>query len=104
MTFEQIRNHDTVLTAGAAAAIQDDATREYVLACLERFYHGDFGKTPREDVAANIAELNAGTGRIIGRYEKAHALKGDIMIIAYFSDDTRESDFNYTTILYTNEY
>lgn len=104
MTLEQISTNELAITAGAGAAIRDENTRKYIFDCLQRFYSVDYGMIPAEDAAANNAEIEAGQGRIIGRYEQAHTLRENILIIAYFSDNNRETDYNYTTVLYPSEY
>ena len=104
MTLEQISKNEIVATAGVAGAIRDARTLEYVNDCLKRLFSGDYGMIPAEDAEANAAEIRTGQGRIIGRYEQAHGLKDNILIIAYFSDTYKGIDYNYTTVLYPSEY
>lgn len=105
MTLEEVRRKNSIGIAGAAkVAAEKDRPLHYIFQCLARFYRGDYGVIPPEDIAANNAELAAGEGRIIGKYQAAEGLKEDIFIIAYFSDQHVETDYNYTTILYTSDY
>lgn len=106
MTLNDLMNRNPLyITAGAKTAAEDAAAMNYFFQCVGRFYSGDYGAIPPEDIAANNAELAAGEGRILARYEAGPGLKEGIFIIAYFSDKHPESnDFNYTTICYISDY
>lgn len=104
MTLREISNNPITATAAVAAAMEAAPAHAYILHCLDLFFSGDYGATPAEDADANKGELQAGTGRIIARYQAAEGLKTDIYIIAYFSDQEPGRDYNYTTIMYTREY
>lgn len=105
MTLQEIRNNPITTTVGVAAAMVDAPAKAYILHSLDRFFAGDYGETPAEDIDANNKALHAGTGRIVARYQAAEGLRQDIFIIAYFSDqEPGNNDYNYTTVMYTSEY
>lgn len=106
MTLNDIMNRNPLYIAGGAtAAAEIPAARDYILQCVRRFYSGDYGAIPPEDIAENNAELAAGEGRILARYEAGQGLKENIFVIAYFSERHPESDdYNYTSICYTSDY
>lgn len=104
MKLEALRAIDLLQTRTIAEACKKDYTRRYVLDCVERFYNGDFGTVPEEDTAANMADLEAGTGRIVARYPARDGLDDDIYIISYFAEDHPGIDFNNTLVQYVNEY
>lgn len=104
MLIQEIRKNPVVATAAIAATMESAPTRAYILRCLDLFFNGDYGETPPQDIEANNIELQAGTGRIVARYKAAEDLKKDIFIIAHFSGQEQGNDYNYTTIMYTDEY
>lgn len=104
MLIQEIRKNPVVATAAIAATMEGAPTRAYILRCLDLFFNGDYGETPPQDIEANNIELQAGAGRIVARYKAAEDLKKDIFIIAHFSDQEQGNDYNYTTIMYTDEY
>lgn len=106
MKLFQIMQHNALGVAGAAqtAFTENEAAHAYILECIARFYNHDYGEIPPEDIAANENELQQSAGRIIGKYEAVNGLKEPIFIIAYFSEDHPEIDYNYTTVLYTSDY
>lgn len=107
MTLKDLQGNFTGMTRGIAHAIEQDEgkTRAYIMACLSRFWAGDFGEICKEDTAANLEELEAGEGRCLARYAAAEKLEEDIYIIAAFSVSMPESlDANNTMIMYCGEY
>ena len=84
-----------VLTAAVAEAMKDKVTENAVLKALRQFSNNEWGKVPQEDKEANNADLRAGTGRILARYETP---AGDIYIISYPGTDTP------ATVLFCQEY
>ncbi len=102
--FKMMDKNPGYLTGGIVEAARDPVTRSYIFDCGARFYRGDFGTMPAEDVQANIAELKGRSGRAIGRYKANLELKHDIYIIGYFSDDDPSADSNYTTYCYVTDY
>lgn len=64
---------------------------------INKYSQLDFGKVPREDVEANINDLRAWRGRVLGRYD---TYKGNIYLDGFFKDaDTME-----VTICYCSDY
>ena len=104
MTREDLQKLPVYQTSRIETACKDLATKLYVIACLKRFYSGDYGELDAEDVAANERELESGEGHVLGRYKTRHNLGGDIYIESYFSESLPWlMDSNYTTILHRNE-
>lgn len=99
-----LKNNPVRMTAAINAAMKDERTSKYIFSCLRAFLSGDYGAMPKEDAEANRRELERGTGRVIGRYDTFGELDDDIYIIGYFSGEDVGIDYNYTTILYCNEY
>ena len=97
-------NHVSLTTSIYAHMQKYLETRKYISESLTRFYAGDYGAIPPEDVEANNAELEAGRGRILARYEGYGEMTNDIYIIAYFDVNDDDRACNYTTILYCHEY
>jgi len=107
MTLDDVKKLPVMQTRGIAAdAEQDDGqTHNYIIDCLLRLYAGDYGTVPADDTDANNAELAAGEGRIVARYEKRHALTDDIYIIATFSQELPDViDANHVMIMQCGEY
>lgn len=86
---------EIVITAAVAEAMKDPATNNAILEALRLFSANEWGKVPAEDKEANNADLAAGTGRILARYETP---KGDIYIICYPGTDEPAS------VLFCREY
>lgn len=78
--------------------------QDYIMRCLDRFFTGDYGEIPPEDVTANNSDLEAGAGRIIARYKPAEGMAEDFYIMAYFDQDQPGIDYNYTSIFYCSDY
>lgn len=107
MTLDDIKALPVMQTRGIAAdsSHDDGATHDYILRCLFKLFDGDYGKVPQEDTDANNAELAAGEGRIVARYEKRHDLTEDFYIIATFSASMPDSlDANHIMIMLCSEY
>ena len=103
MTLEDLRKQDILQTRTVAAACQDTETFEYLLACLERFFSGDYGEICEEDTEYNNQDLAEGEGHILARYKARFALEGDIYIEAHFSKSMPGIDANNTMIMYCEE-
>lgn len=97
ISLEQLPLYQTRTIATAA---QDDQTRIYLFNCLQRFYNRDYGEVPKEDTAANNAELEAGEGHVLARYKAQGALTEDIYIEAHFSESLQGVDTNNILIMY----
>lgn len=105
MTLAEIAKNPIVSTAALAETMQhNDKVFSYISDCLRKFYSGDYGVTPAEDIAANNAELAAGTGRAIGHYRALPKMEDDIFIIAVFDASTPGEDSNNTCVMYCSEY
>ena len=106
MTLDELRALPVTQTSGIARAeaADDGQTHNYIVDCIMRLYAGDYGTIPPEDTESNNADLTAGEGRIIARYDKAQQLQGDIYIIANFSREVPGQEANYIMILYCREY
>ena len=78
MTPRELASIPTYPTQGTAPALEDPKTREYLAACFNRYFKGDFGDISEEDTAANNADLAAGDGHILARYEGKYKLEGDL--------------------------
>lgn len=81
----------------------DPDTFGYIVECLGRFYKGDYGEVPEEDVEANNCDLRTGEGHILARYEAKYGLSDDIYIEAHFSDSMPGIDANHIMIMYCFE-
>lgn len=91
-------------TRGVYEAMKAPTARNYVQDCIEQFFAGNYGTMPPPDVEANRRTMAGPEGRIIGRYSAKGILEDDLYIIAYFSLLHDEQDYNYTTVMYCNEY
>ena len=103
MTLGDIRKLGTYQTRSIAEVCKDPETMTYIMECLRRFYGGDYGIMPIEDVEANNYDLSIGEGHILARYEAKHNLSGDIYIEAHFSESVPGLDANNLLIMYCNE-
>lgn len=105
MKLEDLRGIPCYQTASIAEAIKSDKnTLAYILACLERFYAGDYGLIPEEDIEANNSDLANGCGHVLARYEAREALEHEIYIESHFDAlEAGNVDFNNTMICYTFE-
>lgn len=84
------------LTATVMDMANDGAEGERaVFEAIRRFNRCDWGNVPQCDKEANDADLKAGSGRILARYESP---QGDIYIISYPGTDEPP------TILFCREY
>lgn len=103
MTLKDIEKIPLYQTRTIAQATEDKATALYIGDCLRRYYSGDYGEIPQEDTAANNAELAAGDGHILARYNAAHQLQHDIYIESHFSNTIDGINDNNTLIMYVWE-
>lgn len=103
-SLEKISGNPVTVTASLFRDMEEKRAGDYVKKCLKEFKSGHYGKTPLDDVRDNLDTLEEGEGRIVARYEGGDILKSDIFIIAYFSFEEPGVDYNYTTILYCDEY
>lgn len=100
MTLKSIRKLPVFMTK----SISEAGANNYLTECLKRFYNGDYGKICEEDTAANNADLAAGCGHILARYEQEGALESDLYIEACFDINEPELiDANYIMIMYPSE-
>lgn len=104
MNFEELKQIPLLQTSSIAEACQDAETLKYILACLARYYAGDFGEVCEEDTLANLEELAEGYGHVLARYKQAKTLNDEIYIESHFDKDNL-TDINYTNtlIMYTFE-
>lgn len=91
MTLEDLTGFTITGTAAVVNALSGETLGDY----LSRFFSGDFGKMPPEDVKSNLDELKAGAGRCIGRY--GSGMGKDVYIIADLAAEL-------ITILFCEEY
>ena len=78
---------------------------EEISKCLQRHISGDFGKLCKQDIEANLQDIQNDEGRILSRYSTS---EGDI----YINTQTEAYDFQnekpifkkITTILFCDEY
>lgn len=103
MTLAQLQKLPLFATASISAAMRDMDTNTYIMICLSRFYSGNYGAVPPEDVELNNADLRAGEGHVLARYEAKHELTSDIYIESHFSKHHRGPDYNSTVICYVSE-
>jgi len=96
-----------VLTAHVANWADDDRTRlVWILECLDRQNHRDWGDLDVDDAATNDRALRNGAGRLLSRYPLPVALGGDgdaddaVWII---TDDIADPD-SVTTVLWPSDY
>ena len=105
MTLDQIKENPITATAAVNAAMeQNPEIHDFIMACLTRFFSGDYGTTGPEDTAANNAELADGAGRVVAHYEAFPGMEDDIFIIAVFNEDIPGDNNNNTCVLYCSEY
>lgn len=99
MNLEDLKQIPLLQTATIAHVIeQDPEALQYIISCVNRFYAGDYGTMCEEDTEANNADLRAGYGHILARYEQKHSLTDDIYIEAHFDKDNL-NDIDYTNVL-----
>ena len=106
MKLFQIMQRNKTGIAGALQVpfMENEAAHNYIIECIVRCYQHDYGMMPPEDVKANEAEIEAGEGRIVARYEAGPGMSEDMYVIVYFSDSHPETDYNYTTACYVSDY
>lgn len=105
MKLEDLQALPLFQTRSIAAAARDPRTLDYILECLGRYYSGDFGEVPADDTAANLADLEAGGGHVLARYNAAGELTDDIYINAVIDDTAPDVvDANNIMVMYCNEY
>ena len=104
MTLDDLRQLPLLQTSSIAASWKDSPeTLAYLSDCVNRFYRGDYGEVPQEDVDANNSDLRAGEGHILARYKEKYNLEGDIYIEAYISESMPGIDCNHTMVMYCIE-
>ena len=104
MTLDDLRQLPLLQTSAIAASWNDSPeTLAYLSDCVNRFYRGDYGEVPKEDVDANNSDLRAGEGHILARYEGKYSLEGDIYTEAYFYDSVPDMDYNHVMVVYCVE-
>lgn len=103
MKLSDLKSLPVFQTATLASVCRDPDTYSYLQSCIHRFYSGDYGMVGDGDAELNNADLAAGTGHVIGRYEAKHKLTDDIYIESHFCEDSPGIDFNYTMVSYTWE-
>lgn len=105
MTLDDLKKIKVFQTRTIAEACKDEHTLAYVVSCLQRFYHGDYGEICDEDAGYNNEELADGYGHVLARYKAKHSLTEDIYIEAHFSVnvDISDVDYNNTMIMYCDE-
>ena len=91
-------------TRSIAEAMKGQAAKDYINGCLDMFFAGNYGTITERDIDANREEMTHAEGRIVARYAAKDILNEDIYIISYFSLLHDAPDFNYTTVMYCNEY
>lgn len=104
MTLDDISTNNIILTGPIMAATKDQEQQDYIYYCLERFFSGDYGEIPADDIVANNKELETGAGRLIAKYPPASGMKEDFYIMAHFNEDQPGNESNYTSIFYCSEY
>ena len=104
MTLEDLRKIPLYQSrAIAGASVDSPETIRYIIDCVNRFYRGDYGEVGQEDTDANNADLRAGEGHILARYEGKYNLSHDIYIESHFSKEISGIDANSTLIMYCFE-
>ena len=104
MTLEDIKKIPTLQTRSIAEACKDPETALYIVECLNRFWAGDYGLICDDDTASNNADLAAGYGHILARYEGKFKLTGDFYIEAHFYEpELNNLDYTNTVIMYPFE-
>lgn len=104
MTLNDLRELPLLQTRSISKAYgRNPDTFGYIVECLGRFYKGDYGEVPQEDVEANNYDLRAGEGHVLARYEAKFGLDNDIYIEAHFSDSIPGIDANHIMIMYCLE-
>lgn len=104
MTLKDIQKLPVMQTRAVSFAAEDPETHNYIVDCLLDLYGGNYGKVPADDTAANNAELAAGDGHILARYEMKYKLTNDIYINAVFCADVPGIDSNNIMVMYVDEY
>lgn len=78
------------------AITSSESMAEAVEQAIEQFNINEWGKVPEQDKEANKADLKAGCGHILGRYETP---QGDIYIDMALDPEQAEA-----VIMFCNEY
>ena len=103
MTLSQLQKLPLYMTSSVAATMTDADTNAYILECIEAFFSGYYGSVPAEDVELNNADLSAGEGHVLARYEAKHKLTSDIYIESHFTPRYKGNDYNNTVVCYCSE-
>ena len=104
MTLQDIEKNDLLQTRSIAEDTKNSIeTKQYIYNCIKRFFSGDYGEIPEEDIIYNNADLENGEGHILARYKARYNLKNDIYIESYFSNEMPGIETNHTMIMYCEE-
>ena len=104
MTLKDLKEFPLLQTRTIAASWdRSPETLRYISECVNRFYRGDYGDVPQEDVDANNDDLSDGEGYVLARYEGRYNLDSDIYIEAHFSESVAGIDANHIMTMYCNE-
>ena len=94
------KNYHIYVTAAIMAAMEkSEATKKAIHEGVDRFNAGEWGNIRPEDKAANNAEYEAHSGRIVARYPSP---QGDFYIILEMMGDAGGAD--RATIMFREEY
>lgn len=104
MTLNDIQRLPVHQTAAVGFAGEDPETHNYIVDCLLDLFGGNYGMISADDTESNNADMAAGEGHILARYEQKHKLTNDIYINAVFSASTPGLDSNNIMIMYVDEY
>lgn len=104
MSLDDLSINDMFIVGGLKEATRDKEQMDYIYYCLERFFAGDFGEIPTEDIEANNRELEKSNGRIIAKYKPEAGLTDYFYIMAHFNEEQPEEEYNYTSIFYCIDY
>ena len=103
MTLSDLQKLPFYMTSSINTAMKDPETHAYIMMCLFRYYSGDYGEVPPEDTQMNNADLRAGEGHVLARYEAKHKLTSDIYIESHFTPRYKGNDYNNTVVCYCSE-
>lgn len=103
MTLSDLQKLPFYMTSSINTAMQDPETHAYIMMCLLRYYSGDYGEVPPEDIELNNADLSAGEGHVLARYKAKYELTSDIYIESHFMRRFKGNDYNNTVVCYCSE-
>lgn len=106
MKIEELKSNPIVATVHLFQDMENSKlVAQYVNDCLNKMFIGDYGITPKDDVASNNEELANNEGSIMGHYKAIEGMKDDIFIVCNFSASAKgNDDYNHTTAMYCFEY